>query len=430
MAHSAYEPLNVETLSARLGSIAALRNTLGDPAQWRVREVGDGNLNLVFIVESDRGGLIVKQALPYVRLVGESWPLPLKRSFFEYHALKRQAARDPGRVPEIVHFDEEQALVVMEFLTPHVILRHALVAGRMPPKIARDLGLFMARTLFRGSDLSMSARDRKADLALFADNVELCDITENLVFTDPYFAAELNRHTSPQLDGLIAQMRADTALKMEAQRLKHIFATSAETLVHGDLHSGSIMVTDDDTRVIDPEFAFYGPMAFDVGMLFANFWMSFFSQSGHEQPGSRATQREWLLGVISETWEIFRAEFERLWMTERTGMLYARSLFEDQGDTAGATGSLARVMTQLEQDLFGFAGVEIHRRILGLAHNADFETIKDEDLRAACETRALNFGTEIIRRASQGLTVSAANALAQDFEAGRLPGGTDGGKSQ
>ncbi len=28
-------------------------------------------------------------------------------------------------------------------------------------------------------------------------------------------------------------------------------------------------------------------------------------------------------------------------------------------------------------DMLGFAGVEMHRRILGLAHNADFETIED-----------------------------------------------------
>jgi 5-methylthioribose kinase len=47
--------------------------------------------------------------------------------------------------------------------------------------------------------------------------------------------------------------------------------------------------------------------------------------------------RDWLLGVVAETWATFQAEFERLWMTERTGMLYARSLFEDQGDTIGAT---------------------------------------------------------------------------------------------
>jgi 5-methylthioribose kinase len=53
------------------------------------------------------------------------------------------------------------------------------------------------------------------------------------------------------------------------------------------LHTGSIMVTDDDTRVIDPEFAWYGPMAFDVGMMLANFWMSF-SRSAATRPTATA----------------------------------------------------------------------------------------------------------------------------------------------
>ena len=43
----------------------------------------------------------------------------------------------------------------------------------------------------------------------------------------------------------------------------------------------------------------------------------------------------------------------------------------------------------------GFAGIEIHRRILGLAHNADFETIEDTALRAACEAKALKFGRHL-----------------------------------
>ena len=97
-----YSHLSVETLAARLGGVEAIVARLGrDVSQWRGREVGDGNLNLVFIVESEASAVVVKQALPYVRLVGESWPLPLKRSFFEYHALMRQEARDPGRVPKI-----------------------------------------------------------------------------------------------------------------------------------------------------------------------------------------------------------------------------------------------------------------------------------------------------------------------------------------
>ncbi|KRB28469.1 methylthioribose kinase [Mesorhizobium sp. Root695] len=413
-----FEALSVETLAARLGDNEALCAMIGkDTTRWKVREVGDGNLNLVFIVEGASGAAVVKQALPYVRLVGDSWPLPLKRSFFEYHALTRQEARAPGSVPAILYFDEGQALIIMEYLAPpHIILRRALIEGRQLPNIARDIGLFMARTLFRGSDLHMATKDRKADLALFADNVELCDITESLVFSDPYFDAKMNRHTSPQLDGLVAELRADRDLKVEAQRLKHIFAANAETLLHGDLHSGSIMVTDTETRMIDPEFAFYGPMAFDVGMLLANFWMSFFSQRGHEQKGKRDAMRAYLLEVTVETWVVFRAEFSHLWRTERTGMLYQKSLFEDQGDRLGAEQALDHVLHQIWTDLLGFAGIEVHRRILGLAHNADFETIADEDLRASCEAKALKFGRHLAVNRRQIHSVDEVNQLAALIE--------------
>lgn len=397
MESQVFTALSVETLPDRLGGNAVLKAKIGaDSSHWSVREVGDGNLNLVFIVTGDQGAAIVKQALPYVRLVGESWPLPLKRSFFEYHALTRQAARDPGMVPEIYVFDEAQALIVMEYMTPHVILRRALIDGRELPRIGRDLGLFAARTLFRGSDLSMATREKKADLALFADNVELCDITENLVFSDPYFEAALNRHTTPQLDPIVAELRADRDLKVEAQRLKHLFSAKAETLCHGDLHTGSVMVTDDETRVIDPEFAFYGPISFDVGMLIANFWMSYFSQAGHETaPGARDGMRAYLLDTIETLWETFRAEFAHLWHTERKGILYQASLFEDRGDPLAAEQALAIVVDEIWREMLGFAGIEIHRRILGLAHNADFETIADPDRRAPCETRALKLGRHL-----------------------------------
>ncbi|WP_157020201.1 S-methyl-5-thioribose kinase [Mesorhizobium xinjiangense] len=416
MQKSSFQPLTVETLPARLSTIAAVADKVGpEPERWTVQEVGDGNLNLVFIVDGEKGSVVVKQALPYVRLVGDSWPLPLKRSFFEYHALTRQAERAPGTVPAVYYFDEAQALIVMEYLSPHIILRRALIKGEELPKIAEDLGLFMARTLFRGSDLHMETRARKTDLALFADNTELCDITENLVFTDPYFDAPMNRHT-PELDPLVAELRADRDLKVEAQRMKHLFASKAETLVHGDLHTGSVMVTGEDTRVIDPEFAFYGPIAFDVGMLLANYWMAFFSQKGHEAGGSRASMRAYLLKVIEETWTTFRAEFARLWRTERTGMLYHRSLYEDQGDTLAAEQALGHVLHEVWTDMLGFAGVEMHRRILGLAHNADFEEIEDTGLRAGCEAAALRFGRHIAVNRRHIASLAEINHLAQQLD--------------
>jgi 5-methylthioribose kinase len=53
------------------------------------QEVGDGNLNLVFKIFDTQGisRIIVKQALPYVRCVGESWPLTLDRARLEAQTL-------------------------------------------------------------------------------------------------------------------------------------------------------------------------------------------------------------------------------------------------------------------------------------------------------------------------------------------------------
>ena len=45
------------------------------------------------------GSIAVKQALPYVRLVGESWPLPLSRSHYEHLALTHRPGWRPGWCP-------------------------------------------------------------------------------------------------------------------------------------------------------------------------------------------------------------------------------------------------------------------------------------------------------------------------------------------
>ena len=213
MAVADYEPLSPATLGSRLATVPAVSDRLGGaPEIWSVKEVGDGNLNLVFIVEGPSGSLIVKQALPYVRLVGDSWPLPLYRAFYEYQALTRQAARSPGSVPEIYHFDETQALIVMEFLTPHVILRRKLINRERVAGLGAFGGRFCAETAFRGSELSMKSADKKADVALFAGNVEIPAITESLVFTDPYYDADMNSHTEG-LEPLVADLRGNVAFE-------------------------------------------------------------------------------------------------------------------------------------------------------------------------------------------------------------------------
>jgi 5-methylthioribose kinase len=411
-ARPAYEALTVETLPDRLVVIAALASRVGpDAATWKVQEVGDGNLNLVFIVSGPNGTVIVKQALPYVRLVGDSWPLPLYRAFFEYHALTRQSVRDPGAVPEIHHFDESQALIVMEYLAPHVILRRKLIAGERVDGLAEFLGRYCARTAFRGSELSMASSDKKADVALFAGNVEIPAITESLVFTDPYYDAEMNNNTDG-LDPVVAQLRADVDLKVRAQQALQRFVSNTETMVHGDLHSGSIMSTDTESRVIDPEFAQYGPMGFDIGMLCANFLMAYFSQPAHRGDDLEAYQ-DWILSVIADLCSVFDAEFRHLWKVERTGILYPASLFEGQGHDS--TPACDAVLAGIWRDAWAVCGIEMHRRCLSLAHNADFEDIADSSVRAPLEARNLMMGAKLIRTAETLRDADAVCELARVF---------------
>ena len=76
------------------------------------------------------------------------------------------------------------------------------------------------------------------------------------------------------------------------------FIERAQALLHGDLHTGSLMCTQDTTYMIDAEFAFYGPMAFDVQKMIANLLIAYCASFGLETAdGPRDRQRAWMLQV-------------------------------------------------------------------------------------------------------------------------------------
>ena len=400
-----YRPVDERSLVPYLAERPELARRLG-AQPWQVKEVGDGNLNMVFLVEGAGGSLCVKQALPYLRLVGEGWPLPLSRAFFEHEALLAEAKLAPGRVPVVFHFDATLALIVMERLQPHVIMRKGLISGVRYPRFARDIGEFLAATLFGTSDLALSAAEKRARVAVFSANDVLCKITEDLIFTEPYMTAPRNRWTSPQLDETVRSLQEDVELRRHVTELKRLFLGSAEALVHGDLHTGSIMLTADDTRVIDPEFAFYGPMGFDVGAVLGNLFLAFFSQEGHRNPPE---YREWILEQITAVWDAFERGFLERWTTGAPG---------DGVPAAFARGGVSeRVqrdwIARIRRDSLGFAGAKMIRRIVGLAHVMDLESIADPAVRARCEEKAVRLARGLIVERESIPSVGAAVALAR-----------------
>jgi 5-methylthioribose kinase len=393
-----YKPLDVSTLPDFLASLGEIRRRLGGrPESWRVREVGDGNLNLVFLVDGPAGSVCVKQSLPYVRAAGEGWPMPLERTFFEYSYYRVVGPLVGPLVPGILHYEPELYCLIMEQLSPHIILRRGLVQGQRYPRCARDIADYVALTSFFTADLGQPLEQKMALMAIFSGNSALCRITSDLVFADPYRDAARNRWTTPQLDAIAAEFKRDGALKVAASRLGHKFLSHAQSLIHGDLHTGSIMVTETDTRVIDPEFAFFGPSGFDLGAFVANLLISYFSQDGHAGPLAPRTEiQAWLLDQIGIFWSRFRDRFAELWRIQAKGDAYPANLFADPAGGDALEVERERVLAELFADMVGFAATKIIRRILGFAHNIDFEWIADPDRRARCETAALHLARTML----------------------------------
>jgi 5-methylthioribose kinase len=394
----AYQILDGVSLPGLIADIGTVRELLGgSPHDWRSREVGDGNLNLVFIVQGPRGSVCLKQALPYVRAAGPSWPMSPERTYFEHAYFRAVAPHVGAQIPRVYHYDHDRHFIIMECLSPHVILRQGLIAGHSYPRAARDIGEYIARACFFTSDFAVPFERKLEDVSLFARNTPLIRITVDLVFCEPYYEAVRNRHTSPQLDGIAAELRANGALKAAAARLGRKFLSEPQALVHGDLHSGSVMVTEHDSRVIDPEFAFYGPIGFDLGAFLANLLLSYYSQFGHAtSEEDRSAQRAWLLEQMETLWTSFRRVFLAVWADHALGDAFPVRMFGAPADAAALELARCRFLDTVFADTVGFAACKMIRRILGFAHVLDFEAIRDADLRARCEAAALRMAAALL----------------------------------
>ena len=81
----AYRALNENSVADYIKGRSALKNLFPSDCNVEVKEVGDGNVNLVFTVENrdnPQHSVVLKQALPYLRVAGESWPLTRERMRF------------------------------------------------------------------------------------------------------------------------------------------------------------------------------------------------------------------------------------------------------------------------------------------------------------------------------------------------------------
>ena len=372
---------------------AALLDVAGS---LEAQEISDGNLNAVFRVYETHGprSVLVKQGLPYLRVAGAAWPLSQERSDFEARSLVRQYAAAPGRVPRPYWHDQAMAVNVVEDLRRHVVIRSPLIAGTRLENLGETIGAFLAATLYASSDFALGSTAKRRLVAHF-QNVELCDLTEALILTEPFNPPPNRNNVLPDLQTDLADLQADGELRSAVAGLKHRFMTCAQSLLHGDLHTGSIMGTEpdehgnSDLRVIDSEFAFFGPMGFDVGLFLGNLLLCAVSQAGHTPDGL----------VCQERRAYLKRQMRACWTTFERG--FRRQLDAAASPSWRETGFQDALLRSVLRDASGYAGCELIRRTVGFAHVLDYDSVEPEPARLAVGRQNLRLGRTLIMGAAE-----------------------------
>ncbi len=417
----AYQALNHDTVIDYLRGVPTLAEVIDLSAPLHAREVGDGNLNLVFIVENGRAdqSVVLKQALPYLRVAGESWPLTRERMRFETQALLKHNELAPGLAPQVYHFDNEMSLVVMENLSALEVMRRPLVGRQRFPKFADHISTFMARSLFFTSDFYLTGLEKKELQAKFI-NPHLNKIQEDFVFTNPFMESPENRW-NPLVDAEVQAVRRNSELKLALAEMKASYMTHAEALIHSDLHTGSIMANAEETKVIDPEFAFCGPMGFDIGAVLENLVLNCLSHFAHTADlETRHAYQNYLLDLVREIWEQFAAKFDALWVENNRGDLMPAAYWNYPGGSEAFAEFRRRTLARVLCDSAGHGGAKMLRRMMGIVSVWDITSIADLEQRAVAERLAIRIGSRWVMERARVMCVDDLIEIVRE-EAGITP---------
>lgn len=355
-------------------------------APLKCAEIGDGNLNYVFRVKDCRNGrsLVVKQAGTHLR-ISDAMTLTTDRGRIEANILKLQGALCPGMVPKVYLYDSVMCAMIMEDMIGHTMMRTGLIQHEIYPHFADQITTFLVNSLLMTTDIVMDHQERKALVKEFT-NPELCDITENLVFGEPILNYnQRNDVFAPIQDFVEKQIYQDASLKDAVAQLKFRFMNHAQSLIHGDLHTGSIFINQEHLFVFDPEFAFFGPMGYDIGNVIANLFFAW--ANGNATLTDFSAKKEfcdWCQHTILEIIDLFREKFSHLYDETVTEPLAMSDTFRDA------------YLREILSDTAGYAGTECLRRIVGMAHNKDLTVIQDPQKRADAEKILLTFGKFLI----------------------------------
>ena len=352
-----------------------------------VKEIGDGNINYIFKVENkiDGKSIVLKQADKLLRSSGR--PLDLTRSKIEANILRIENNLAPHYVPEIYFYDEIMCVLAMEDISEYKNLRTELIAGKIFPNFADNISEFLSRTLLLTTDLFMNKFEKKKNVKEFI-NPELCDISECLVFTEPYDNNK-NRNiiTTGNEEFIENMLYKNEDLHFAILKLREKFMNYSQSLIHGDLHSGSIFINEKGIKIIDPEFSFYGPMAYDIGNVIGNLYFPLYRAKFFMEDSKKKEEFiNWLEKCILDIPILFSKKCKLLWEKYSDDKLLKNRKFRDY------------YIENIVKDSLAYAGTEIIRRTVGDAKVLELTNLETSEKKLELEKELISKAISMIMK--------------------------------
>ncbi|APG64258.1 hypothetical protein LPB136_02240 [Tenacibaculum todarodis] len=227
----------------------------------KVTKPGEGNMNVVLRIKTNLRSFILKQSRPFVQKY-KNIDAPIERIDVEYQFYKTIANNTllDKHLPKILQYNSENHLLILEDLGECEDMTNLYNSDEIEIQQLELLINVIAN--IHNSKTPESYPENKGLRLLNHQHIFELPFIENNGFS-------LN-DIQPGLEELSIPYKKDILLKERIKEVGNKYLSEGKTLLHGDYYPGSWMRKGNDIYIIDPEFSFLGFAEFDLGVLAAH----------------------------------------------------------------------------------------------------------------------------------------------------------------
>ena len=222
---------------------------------------GEGNMNVVLRVETNKKSFILKQSRPYVNkypnIKNSEKRIIVEDQFYEL-IIKSEIQKF---FPKKIDFIKKDLILLIEDLGQCRDMSYLYSSKNMNLDHFNSL-IYILESI------------HKTKVNSFPSNYSLKELNHEHIFVLPFQKNDFQLDDIQSgLKKLSTYITNDSNINDVVKRIGDMYLKVGNTLLHGDFYPGSWMEKNDNVYIIDPEFSHLGFKEFDLGVMAAHLTM-------------------------------------------------------------------------------------------------------------------------------------------------------------